>query len=68
MEVGDPNIRILIPLNHGIILLPCEICGPLRMTMIHSSEDVQIVGLERRDHFLDGITRIIFFMLCSMVA
>jgi hypothetical protein len=65
MEVGGPNIRILIPLNHGMILLPHEIGGLARMATVHSSEGVQEVGLEQRDHFLDGITRFFFFLLSS---
>jgi hypothetical protein len=56
MQVRRPYIRIIIPLNHGMILLSCEICGPMRMAAIHSYESVHVVGLERMNQLLDSIT------------
>jgi hypothetical protein len=63
MQVRCPNIRIIIPLNHGMILLLGEVCGPTRVTMIHSPEGVQVVRFERWNHLLNGITWFLVSML-----
>jgi hypothetical protein len=55
MQVGCPNIRVIIPLNHGMVLLLCVIHGPMRLTVIHSPKGVQVVWLERWNHFLNGV-------------
>jgi hypothetical protein len=55
------HIRIIIPLNHGMILLLSEVCGHARMAAIHTSKSVEVVGLEQMNHFLDNITRFFFF-------
>jgi hypothetical protein len=63
MQVGCPNIRINIPLNHRMILLLGEVCGPARVTTIHSSVGVQEVQLEKWNHLLNDITWFLFSVL-----
>jgi hypothetical protein len=55
MQVRRPYKWIIIPLNHGMILFSHEICGPMRVPMIHSSEGVHIVGLQWMDYFLNSV-------------
>jgi hypothetical protein len=56
MQVERPHIQIFIPLNHGMIFLPSEVRGPMRMAVIHSFESVHVVRPEQMNHFLDRIT------------
>jgi hypothetical protein len=60
MQVRHSHIQIIIPLNHGMIFLPSEDRGLVRVIMIHSSKSVEIVGLEWMKCFLDSITWFFF--------
>jgi hypothetical protein len=66
MQVRHLYIWIIIPLNHEMILLSCEISGHASVSMIHSLEGVHVVRLGWMDYFLNSIAWF-FFLLRSVL-
>jgi hypothetical protein len=46
VKLGGPLIGVFMSIDDRLILSPCEIRRPVRVTMIHSSKGVLIISLK----------------------
>jgi hypothetical protein len=56
MKVGGPLIGVFMSIDHRLILSPCEIYRPVRVTTIHSSKGVLIINPKWMLNLLNYVT------------
>jgi hypothetical protein len=68
MKVGGPLTRVFMSIDHKLILSPCEICMPARVTMIHSSKGVLIISPKWTLNLLNYVTSSCFSYISDSLA
>jgi hypothetical protein len=56
VKLGGPLMGVFMSINHWLILSPCEICRPARVTTIHSSKGVLIISSKWTLNLLNYVT------------
>jgi hypothetical protein len=67
MKLGGPLIGVIMSIDHRLILSPCEICRPVRVTTIHSSKGVLIISPKWMLNLLNYVTSSCFSCLMDIL-